>query len=737
MSAKPSRQNWTPPRFSNAARGWRGAWLACVVAMGCGDTSPRDLPHDPEAVVAQPGAAAVETERVQRLEPAGVALREVSAAGETRRARILTPSEPTRICVPSAPGAQRVVSLGLRTDVGGVLARVEREGAEPVVAPLGTRWSDLRLEVPSQAACLGLTIEGPAGAPVAASLPLLERAGPPRPWVVLYVVDTLRFDATPFGGASEEVAPAFAAFARDAVLYRRAFSVTSWTRPAVATLLTGLGPVHHGVYDRQDRLAADLPRLPQRLARAGWATAAVSTNPNILPLWGFLTGFDRFVDVDAHGWIRRGGLSALGATVDAILEDSARRPLFLYVHDNGPHAPWTPPAAARQRFGAPAAGHPAEELGGADDPEPVRDARRRLYQASIRDTSDRFEALLARLRELGRYDASLIVLVGDHGEEFGDHGDVSHGRTLYQEQIHVPLAVKFPGNEGAGGVVEDAVTTADVVPTIVRALGLATGAAGGALGLPLPGAASREPAPIFAELDLDGRRAESVVKWPWKYLDQGGEGERLFDLAADPGETRDAKSSAPDVIAELRGVARARRTAARRGLWLDCAAGASRARVVLDLELGSSVANPVPLGLEPGDRVTPRADGLRVDWVLRPAEALSALELLDVRAQAQSQPDRDRVRLPAIAGSELRVRSSGDPLRLESPDGEALALDGAAIPLDRLAASGLRVGAPAGGREVPVCRLVYRAPGGDRLPEEAMDESLRERLRALGYLEEP
>jgi arylsulfatase A-like enzyme len=697
------------------------------------------LPHENAAAGPQPGAAAVavEPERVQRLASAGVEFREVSAAGETRRARTLTPSEPTRICVPSAPGAERVVSLGLRTDVGGVSARVERPGDEPVEAALGTRWSDLRISVPSEAGCLGLTIMGPAGAPVAASLPLLEQAGPRRPWVVLYVVDTLRFDATPFGGAPAEVAPAFAAFARDAVLYRRAFSVTSWTRPAVATLLTGLGPVHHGVYDRQDRLAADLPRLPQRLARAGWATAAVSTNPNILPLWGFLTGFDRFVDVDAHGWIRRSGLAALGATVDAILTESARGPLFLYVHDNGPHAPWTPPAAARQRFGAPPAGHPAEELGSVDDPESVRDARRRLYQASIRDTSDRFEALLTRLRELGRYDAALIVLVGDHGEEFGDHGDVSHGRTLYQEQLHVPLAVKLPGNAGAGAVVEDAVTTADVVPTILRALGLATGAGSGAVGLPIPGDDARELAPIFAELDLAGHRAESVVEWPWKYLDQGGEGERLFDLAADPGETRDAKSSAPDVIARLRAAARARRVAARRGLWLDCAAGASRARVVLDLELGSSVADSEPVGLEPGDRVTPSAGGLRVSWVLRPAESFSALELLDVRAQAQSQPDRDRVRFPGTPSSELRVRSSGDPLWLESPSGEALPLDGTAIPLDRLAASGPRIGAPTGGGDVPVCRLTHRAPRGDRLPEEAMDESLRERLRALGYLEEP
>jgi hypothetical protein len=305
-------------------------WLVCWAAVACGDAPPAAEPVAP-APLGTP-------ERVHRLEPEGDALEEITAAGETRRARVVSPPSRTRICAAEAPGVDRVLSLGLRADVAGVSVHVKQRDAEPITAAVALRWSELRVPLPPAARCLEVGLAGPAEARVAASVPVLEHAGDRRPWVVLYVVDTLRFDATPWGGAPDEVAPAFTAFARDAVLYRNALSVTSWTRPAVATLLTGLGPAYHGVFDRQDRLAGGLPRLPERLAEAGWATAAVSTNPNVLPLWGFLAGFDRFVDVEADGWTHRQGLARLGPTVDAIVTRAVGTPLFLYVHDNGPHA---------------------------------------------------------------------------------------------------------------------------------------------------------------------------------------------------------------------------------------------------------------------------------------------------------------------------------------------------------------------------------------------------------------
>jgi hypothetical protein len=361
----------------------------------------------------------------------------------------------------------------------------------------------------------------------------------------------------------------------------------------------------------------------------------------------------------------------------------------------------------------------------------VREARSRLYRATVRDTDDRFAALLSRLRALGRYQDALVVLVGDHGEEFGEHGDVSHGRTLYQEQLHVPLAIKLPGGAGGGVRIGTPVSTADVAGTLLAELGVTAGAG---RTLPLPGGEPAPPAPIFSDLDLDGWRAESAVAWPWKYLRQGGQGARLFDLAADPEERRDAAADQPERLAELSAAVQHRRSSSARGLWLDCSAGTRRARVILELALDPLPAERETLGLEPSDRVRVVDGGLRVEWELKPGAAFSEVELLDARAQARSQPDRDRLRLDPGAARALRVRSSGDALRLESAAGEALPGDGTPIPLADLASAGGAAPAVPGVR--PICRLLHRAPGVDRVPEEAMSEALRERLRALGYLEE-
>jgi arylsulfatase A-like enzyme len=659
----------------------------------------------------------------------------VAADGETRWASVVASPYAGRICIPGSPHTDvATLEVGLRAAGPGVTARLRAGEDEAVEAFLAARWSDLRVPMPRRSTdCAQLAIEGAPGTEVAVSTPLGWRPGRQRPWVVLYVVDTFRFDDSPYAADPGRAGPAFAALADDGIVYRRAFSVTSWTRPSVASLLTGFPPAVHGVFDRQDRLPGSISRLPVVLAEAGWHTAAFSTNPNVLPLWGFLDGFDRFVDIDTETWVQERGFSALRDRVLALVEEHSDRPVFLYVHDNEPHLPYRPLPRYREIFGAPPEGSEAE-LPRADVAEALP-ASRLLYRAAIRATSDRFGSLLEALRSAGRYEDALVVLVGDHGEEFGEHGGVAHGRTLYQEQLHVPLVIKPPSEAVAPGAVDVPVTLEDVAPTVLSLLEVPAPPALAERRLPWPGEASGEPRIVMSALDLDGRRADAAIWWPWKYLRASG-GEQIFDLAADPAETADLAKARPDLLAQLRSALERNSASGRRGLWLSCVAG--QRETVVHAELRPSdddVPRATGSGLDEGDRVTARPGLVEAEFHLRPAERHPDVARLDPRVAALTQPDRDGLRVVDIAGDFLSIRltGSGGPIpSLEGPDGSPLPTGGEPLRLTSIEAPvAPRYPAPT---ERVRCTIHRVTEHSESTPEDAVGPALRERLRALGYL---
>ena len=680
-------------------------------------------------------------ERVDRLELVGTGTRSmVEARGETRMAYRLDVGGRAELCVPEAlAGVEgRTLSIGSRALGGSEAELLLRLGTQaPQRLALSGNWRDLDLGVPESRECLVLQVVGRPGTQVAISTPLLSRRGRRLPWVILYVVDTLRFDFTPFAddaASQPPLAPALEALARDGVVYRRVFSTSSWTRPTVATLLTGLGPSLHRVYDRQDRLPAAIERLPDWLAERGWFTEALSSNPNVLPLWGFMSGFDRFIDVGSEGWAARQSFEALTQRVVHRFEQDADRPLFLYVHDNEPHSPYRPAPSYRKLFGAPAPGSAAEIPIHRDDPQYMREMRS-LYRASIRSMSDRLAEMVTGLKRVGRYEEALIVVVGDHGEEFGDHGDVLHGKTLYQEQLHVPLVIKAPASFGVRGEVDAPVSTASVFATMRHFLARSDDSQSPAAArLPLPGeeAAGRQ---IYSELSLDGERWATAVSWPWKYLRDGDGAERLFDLDADPAEEHDLAEEQPERLRSLAAGLDRWRSVARTGLALGCVAGAREETARFEVLVGGEGPPDTDVtGLELLDRVDPQPGGVVVAFALRPAEQ-PAMAVARFRASvaARAQPDRDLLRLPVVAGDSISIRALGDApaVRLEGPDGELLALD-RPIPLERLTVSVAPV-LPEG-RDSATCLVYFLELPGEVTPDADVDAALRERLRALGYL---
>ena len=259
------------------------------------------------------------------------------------------------------------------------------------------------------------------------------------PNILIYLIDTLRRDRLGVYGFERPVSPQIDAFAANATVYEDAVGQSTWTKPAVASMFTGVWPPVHGATGWKHKLPESLETLPEALQAVGYRTGAVVTNPNIVSDYGFARGFDDFrrilkrpspqVNEVVFEWLESGG------------ED---RPFFLYVHTMDPHAPYRPPEPWLSRFAprtsemptwTPRWRWPLEALPFLLD----------LYDAEIAFNDDSFGALLRRLEDLGAYDDTLIVVVSDHGEEFKEYGKWRHGANLFPATLHVPLIVKFPG----------------------------------------------------------------------------------------------------------------------------------------------------------------------------------------------------------------------------------------------------------------------------------------------------
>ncbi|MEM7411576.1 MAG: sulfatase [Myxococcota bacterium] len=350
--------------------------------------------------------------------------------------------------------------------------------------------------------------------------------------MVLYVVDTLRADAIGPSGQAWARTPALDAFAREAVVFQQARAVSSWTRPSMASILTGAEPGAHRVETRHDALPEDLPSLASRLGSAGYTTAYFTANPNAGSFFGFGRDFDHVAELYARreaGTIDQSELITRDRdVVDRALAwmETAPRPFLLVVLCVDPHRPYRPstPLAADaaqeiRRARAPAA---ARERG-APWPENWRRWRAR-YAGEVRDADAAFGRLVARLEFTEELDQSLVLFTSDHGEEFLEHGGIDHGRTLFDEVLRVPLVVRFPATASvAPGVRRDAVDSLDLVPTILDVLGLPKEDA-------LPGRSLRGPAgeprafPVAARLAKEGQDLRSVVTPPWKLIRDGATG---------------------------------------------------------------------------------------------------------------------------------------------------------------------------------------------------------------------
>src|SRR6266542_3383878 len=368
---------------------------------------------------------------------------------------------------------------------------------------------------------------------VLSSLTLVAGCGPrvprspefPGAPVILISIDTLRADHLPAYGYAKVETPNLDALQRDSILFENAYSQCPLTLPSHASMLTGLLPAQHGVRSNLGyHFDGDAhPTLARILRTHGYATGGAVSAYVLRGATGIGDSLDFFEDSvggdvewtrDLSLLQRPGGETARRAIAWA--ESVKARPFFLFLHIYEPHLPYEPPEPYKSRYGS-------------------------TYDGEVAASDGVVGEFLGQLKRDGIYDRAIILLVSDHGEGLGDHGEQEHGVLLYREVLHVPLIVKLPHQRLTGRRVCAPAQLVDILPTIVGAKVPAN----------LPGTSLIDVAEgrggsraiysetLYPRLHLGWSQLRSLTDTRDHYIESPAP--ELYDIVADPGEKQNIR----------------------------------------------------------------------------------------------------------------------------------------------------------------------------------------------------
>ena len=283
--------------------------------------------------------------------------------------------------------------------------------------------------------------------------------------VILISVDTLRGDQLGGSLGGIPLMPELTQRASEGgAIFENAFTTYPSTTAGHMTMFTGLYPAVHNVVFATGVLSPQIPTLPEVFARNGYATVAVTEDAMLTAYVGFVRGFDYYREFKGKTmWATSGQIEqTFGAGLQWI-ENHPDERFFLFLHTYQVHAPYEPPEEfdlfkTWEKDGK-------EVAIDATTPRPVAD--RHHYAGEVRYTDAVLKRLLDRLDELGVLDDTIVAVTGDHGDEFGEHGQIGHAKTAYDEVLHVPLVFLAPGLVPTGKRVDTPVSLIDLMPTLL------------------------------------------------------------------------------------------------------------------------------------------------------------------------------------------------------------------------------------------------------------------------------
>jgi len=363
------------------------------------------------------------------------------------------------------------------------------------------------------------------------------------PSVLLITIDTLRADHVGCYGDTRLETPTIDGLAAEGVRFENAYAQVPITLPSHAVILTGTYPMFNGVRDfTSPVLPSSIPTLAEMLRRKGYRTAAFVSSYALNSMWGLNRGFEVYDDDmglepgrsnDIFLVERRGD-----RTADRLLEwlnQQGRAPFFVWLHFYDPHSPYRPPEPYLSKY----ASHP--------------------YDGEIAFDDAQVGRVFARLLEMGRFHAMAVLLLSDHGESLGEHGEDEHGFFIYNATLHVPLILKLPGDSPGPKTITRPVGAVDVAPTIAQLCGIPAAETrsfqGRSLLAALSAAPSGEDASVYAESyysrdSFGWHELHGLLNSRFAYIDAPRP--ELYDLQQDPGEFHNLATANASVSASRR-----------------------------------------------------------------------------------------------------------------------------------------------------------------------------------------
>jgi len=442
-------------------------------------------------------------------------------------------------------------------------ARGDRDRHPRVGRTGGARQARRARAARAAGAAVALLVASVAGYP-----PLSARtAAPVPPDVVLVVVDALRADRLSLYGYGRPTTPALERRRSELRWFTDATAASTQTVPSVAALLTGRPPRLHWIqydpatnsfppYGESPRFDTRFVTLSETFGEAGYDTRAIVGNPWLTEATRFDRGFSKF-----EGWKiwDRNGVNddeAMVVAAKAYLSAPSKRPRFLYLHLMGVHNPYD---KGHRQF-VRGTGVVRYLNGRVEASREDTDYMSDLYDSNVAFVDGLLGGLIDRLTAPSGNRPALVCVVGDHGDEFQEHGGFGHGTTVYHELARVPVLFWGPGIVTRYGPSAYPLELPDVRAILLALAGVSPNRLDG-----LVSKRASEPAfpsPSFRSIELYHEKA--VYQKPWKYIVTTSPfGERLFNLQKDPAEKVDRSAAEPRVLARLRAVAQ--------GWWPDIA----------------------------------------------------------------------------------------------------------------------------------------------------------------------
>ncbi len=381
-----------------------------------------------------------------------------------------------------------------------------------------------------------------------------------RPNIILITLDTTRADHLGCYGYHRQTSPNLDKLAAESVLYTKAVAPASWTLPSHTSLFTGKFTSSHGVqYDpdgplqltsplrsleelrgyRARGLAQNETTLAEKLKKAGYSTGAIVAGPWLNKIFGLDKGFDYYDDREIAP-IKGRLASQVTNTALKWIQEKQGKEFFLFLNYFDPHAPYDPPEGFYCSF---LSLSKANELLQGKKSTTEEDIA--LYDGEILYMDHYIAKLLEKLKTDNLYEETMIIVTADHGEMFGEHGSFGHGNYLFQEEIHVPLFIKYPGTDVPPARTDSPIQLNDLMAIIFDYLDIrmpkdVQAGIPPKIGHPL--LAETYPLPILSQ---DGHW-RAIFDEDFKFMWNSKGNHMLFDIKNDPQEQKNFAAVNPE-----------------------------------------------------------------------------------------------------------------------------------------------------------------------------------------------